>query len=185
MALMGHGRRVSRANQGPLPHKRRALAHPPTRPPAVVGTGPAHSPRPRSPPSANAHRWHRPVNHGGGEAPCGASVGVMSESTPKPDEARFFRRALVAVILLPVLVLGGCTAALIFGPKDTAGNAEAAAITQCRDAVRAQLKAPATAKFGGESVTAGKVVGYVDSQNSYGAQVRTRFACEGGKATLS
>ena len=26
--------------------------------------------------------------------------------------------------------------------------------------------------------------GYVDAQNSYGAQIRTRYVCEGGKVTI-
>lgn len=100
------------------------------------------------------------------------------------EDARLARRILLGIVLLPVLGIGGCTAALILTPKDAAGNGEAAAIAQCRTAVRSQLKAPATAKFDGETFAAGKVVGYVDAQNSYGAQIRTRYVCEGGKVTI-
>ena len=100
------------------------------------------------------------------------------------EDARLAGRILLGIVLLPVLGIGGCTAALILAPKDTTGSTEAAAIAQCHTAVRSQLKAPATAKFGGEAFTAGKVVGYVDAQNGYGAQIRTRYVCEGGKVTI-
>lgn len=100
------------------------------------------------------------------------------------EDARLARRILLGIVLLPVLGVGGCTAALILTPKDATSSTEAAAIAQCRAAVRSQLKAPATAKFSSETFTAGKVVGYVDAQNSYGAQIRTRHICEGGKVTI-
>lgn len=59
----------------------------------------------------------------------------------------------------------------------------------CQDAVRARLKAPSTARFGGrESVdgmvvkgrdgtVAYQVVSYVDAQNNFGAMIRTGFEC--------
>lgn len=61
-------------------------------------------------------------------------------------------------------------------------------IVRCQDAVRAQLKAPSTAKFPGVLEKADAVTsyengnkdwsGWVDSQNSFGALLRTEFLCE-------
>ncbi|KQQ99451.1 PEGA domain-containing protein [Deinococcus sp. Leaf326] len=61
-------------------------------------------------------------------------------------------------------------------------------IVRCQDAVRAQLKAPSTAKFPGVLEKAAAVTtyengnkdwsGWVDSQNSFGALLRTEFLCE-------
>jgi len=56
---------------------------------------------------------------------------------------------------------------------------------KCEEAVTAQLKSPSTANFAsysGEQVTDGGngkyyVRSYVDSQNSFGAQIRTGFTC--------
>lgn len=54
----------------------------------------------------------------------------------------------------------------------------------CRDAVKGKLKAPATAKFSGETTTGSgqsgtySVAGSVDSENSFGALIRSSFSCE-------
>jgi len=53
----------------------------------------------------------------------------------------------------------------------------------CKDYVKARLKAPGTAKFGDALVMPWKgdgcyqVSGYVDSQNSFGALLRTKYRC--------
>ncbi len=52
----------------------------------------------------------------------------------------------------------------------------------CEKSVKDQLKAPATAKFTGATATLGAgdrwtVTGSVDSQNSFGALVRTAYTC--------
>ena len=67
----------------------------------------------------------------------------------------------------------------------------------CRDFVRDRLKAPSTAKFARISTNyitdlgsgSYRVRAYVDSQNSFGAQLRTEYTCEvkhqgGGKWKL-
>lgn len=69
---------------------------------------------------------------------------------------------------------------------EKAAHAEVNAFYMARDFVRGQLKAPATATFPGrdearvENLGDGryKVFSYVDSQNGFGAMVRTRWACE-------
>lgn len=64
---------------------------------------------------------------------------------------------------------------------------EAEAVRICQKLVGERLKAPASAKFAPEkdtSVTGPSdygsytVVSYVDSQNGFGAMLRTRFSCE-------
>lgn len=61
-------------------------------------------------------------------------------------------------------------------------------IVQCQDQVRARLKSPSTARFPGVLEKADSVTtyengnkdwsGWVDSQNSFGAMIRTEFLCE-------
>jgi hypothetical protein len=52
----------------------------------------------------------------------------------------------------------------------------------CADAVRAQLKSPGTADFGGEIVSVIgddiSIVGHVDSENGFGALLRATWTCE-------
>jgi|SRR5215472_6993548 len=58
-----------------------------------------------------------------------------------------------------------------------------AAERQSRDFVLARLKAPSTAKFGDDAVVSDlanstyDVRSYVDSQNAFGAMIRTNFIC--------
>lgn len=81
--------------------------------------------------------------------------------------------ALVAGVLLVAALLGAGQ----LGPDDYADEAAA-----CRDAVTERLKSPSTAEFG-EATTAkgdGKVLvaGVVDSENGFGANVRSDYRCE-------
>ena len=60
------------------------------------------------------------------------------------------------------------------------------ASTRCQDYVKRSLKAPSTAKFApqneltitGTTHGAWRVTGWVDAQNSFGAQLRNNFVCE-------
>lgn len=52
----------------------------------------------------------------------------------------------------------------------------------CRDVVKDRLRAPGTAKFSGESVSASgvhdyTVTGSVDSENGFGALLRSTYVC--------
>jgi hypothetical protein len=106
-----------------------------------------------------------------------------------------------------MLVIGGCVAMVILTPrskeaeeKDRREAARVQALQVCHDAARGRLKAPASAKFPSvytppEGVESGVIEksttldnltlrpgsrfvrSYVDSQNSFGALIRTRFAC--------
>ena len=53
---------------------------------------------------------------------------------------------------------------------------------QCEEWVKAKLKAPSTADFSGQVVSGGPVswtaTGAVDSENSFGATVRSSWSCE-------
>ena len=93
--------------------------------------------------------------------------------------------AIAAVILLcfggAVFLFGGGKGDRGSVPSQSAMTVEARA--QCRGAVKDKLKAPATAKFSDESVTGSDpdsvwfVSGAVDSQNSFGALIRSSFEC--------
>jgi hypothetical protein len=92
------------------------------------------------------------------------------------------RRWLLPVAVAVVLLLG---AAGFVGWRYT--NRADPLVTACRDAVTAQLKAPATAKWPGaeqtrtdhdaRSVSYTVVTGAVDAENGFGSLVRTRFEC--------
>lgn len=77
----------------------------------------------------------------------------------------------VAVVVLLLVWQGGKDPA-----ADTGGAKRA-----CEGFVRDQLKAPATADFSSEDVTANSplytVTGAVDAENSFGAKLRSRFTC--------
>ena len=81
----------------------------------------------------------------------------------------------------PWQVVSACVAlvavALAFGPESHRAD-----IDDCRDRVRASLKAPSTAEFGTENVRERDggtvIVGVVDAENGFGAQVRSTYRCE-------
>jgi hypothetical protein len=50
--------------------------------------------------------------------------------------------------------------------------------TPCQETVLRHLKAPATAEFTITHSDARETIGWVDSENSYGAKLRTGFVCE-------
>lgn len=67
-------------------------------------------------------------------------------------------------------------------PRDSGQASEAVLVDLCRDATKAKLKSPSTARFpGGERVEqTGKVwrvFGQVDAQNSFGATLRIDYRC--------
>ena len=80
-----------------------------------------------------------------------------------------------------LFVLMGCLCAI--GQNISPGASSAGAQHACEQFTSDRLKAPSTAQFTG--VTASKtgdktyrVTGGVDSQNSFGATVRTEFSCQ-------
>lgn len=67
------------------------------------------------------------------------------------------------------------------GPS-AAKTSTAALIEACHEGVKNRLKSPGTAKFGGEfqrGSTPPEVAGWVDSENGFGALVRSDWVCTG------
>ena len=90
-------------------------------------------------------------------------------------------RYLVALRMFAVI---GSLYAIITGGASPPGDAatDTDARFMCRQFVEDRLKAPATADFCNETVTAldgdrFRVAGSVDSENSFGATLRTEYSC--------
>jgi hypothetical protein len=99
--------------------------------------------------------------------------------------AKLARRIALAAVAIPLLGIGAC-AVLIASDDGKDADPTAAAITSCREAVKAQLKSPSTARFTEEYAVKGKtfgttaamtVTGNVDSENSFSATVRLSYTC--------
>lgn len=86
---------------------------------------------------------------------------------------------LLVLVIILVSVSGGGDAK----PKGPDYGDEIGAKVICQQFVERQLKAPSTAKYSDERVTAHKkalwtVLGNVDSENSFGATIRNRYFCQ-------
>lgn len=95
--------------------------------------------------------------------------------------------------LLPVLIAG---LVLLAGggllgwrttanqPTQPAGDPTAGLVAACHVSAERQLKAPSTARYSSENIRPGNnaqqfyVDGVVDSQNGFGAQVRSKYYCD-------
>jgi len=100
-------------------------------------------------------------------------------------------KALGCATLIFILIVA-YAAIRIFIPSDgdrqttrVASVDETDAFIWCKDHVRDRLKSPATAKFPFVEFShrdlgnnTWRIISYVDSQNSFGALVRTNWACE-------
>jgi hypothetical protein len=82
------------------------------------------------------------------------------------------------------IVLLGIVVAFIFGATHHSSDVKFSVDAACKHFVKAQLKAPSTAKFPSvDSATIGGTNGqyveasYVDSDNSFGASLRSSFVC--------
>ena len=101
-------------------------------------------------------------------------------------------RILLLILAIIVICLCGVSIALISSDDENSGASRSRASIICEDIVKGQLVAPSTAKFASYSEqqiwTLGKesgayknayrVTGYVDAQNSFGAQIRTYYTCD-------
>lgn len=83
------------------------------------------------------------------------------------------------VVLLMVLVVGGCAVAMNGSSDKTADESDAQYM--CQQFVKDKLKSPSSAKFSNQVAsgagTSWTSSGTVDSQNSFGAMVRSRYSC--------
>ena len=112
---------------------------------------------------------------------------METEDGPSPeDKAEADKRAANrGCMWLFVAVVAVAAVWSLLAGDDTGGGDgpdDYAATDVCHQKVEDQLRAPATADFGGETVThTGNrytVVGHVDAQNGFGAQIRTDWVCE-------
>lgn len=103
-----------------------------------------------------------------------------------PKKRRCIPFAIAGLVV--ALAAGGYAAYAL-----TRTEAEPGAITACRDAVRQQLKTPATAAFTEDRITeqsgaTAYVRGVVDADNEFGATLRKRYQCianqSGGRWTV-
>jgi hypothetical protein len=114
------------------------------------------------------------------------------EAPPRRDWSRSSNSYILAVICALAVICIGCAAVVVYANTDrgTGGSSssepDTAALKQsgqdaCRHYVGLSLKAPATARFSGESSGAAgdtvTVIGAVDSENSFGALLRSNFTC--------
>lgn len=90
------------------------------------------------------------------------------EQAPAPPRQR--RGILWAIAIAAVLLSAGAVAALTVHPTPQP-------IKACEAWVSGQLVSPATARWSDETWSDGVVSGDVDSQNSFGALIRSHFEC--------
>lgn len=120
--------------------------------------------------------------------PFAKAVDDMLRQTPEPRRPRNPRNPLanLLVSLAAILALFGCGG----GEPDPADTAKQA----CVEAVPERLKSPATAEISNVQTSqfvsgVWSVTGTVDSENSFGAMIRSTFKChvrvEGGTPTLT
>lgn len=97
----------------------------------------------------------------------------------------FVRRNLFLIVLGLVIVVGLIVASSQQDTSDTSNSGEdlsSQAKEVCRNSVKDQLKAPATAQFSDEQASGvgdtWAVTGSVDSENSFGALIRNTYTCD-------
>ena len=113
---------------------------------------------------------------------CGAENLVRAQVPPPPAPKApmgWFTKFLIAspIVLFAAFGLGLLNNQAQHDPDR--GNNEFAAAQACEVVVERQLKAPASAEFTSVAVGGGPwtVQGTVDSQNSFGAMIRTTYEC--------
>ena len=124
-------------------------------------------------------------------AACGKQARGKPAAVPRDGN----NTTLLVVLLL--IILGGCAGIMSLRGSQPSPPSPLGAWVDCKDFVTRNLKAPASAAFplsNDPSVHIGQagglwsVVGYVDAQNSFGAQLRQSFTCQisysGTTATL-
>lgn len=110
--------------------------------------------------------------------------GAERAARPEPQK----RPVSTLTLILVLLILAVCVVIGILGnkPSKPSGPDQYTARVMCEKFVKDRLKAPASAEFAPDSEThtlakgdgAYKVTAWVDSQNSFGAMIRTNYTCE-------
>lgn len=109
-------------------------------------------------------------------------------SAPKPKRRGHAIAAGVVFIIVAGVIVVICSG-VITSMSNQKPDPKIEATVACEDFVKTALKAPSTANFDNETATgpvAGHparyiVVGTVDAQNSFGAQLRNNFGCTAEK----
>lgn len=114
------------------------------------------------------------------------------QTPPTPAKKPMGRGAAIFTVVLFFTLMGGCVAAVASGSHSSSSTSattkELTAFDMCKQSVRAKLKAPSTAKFrdyfgdqapsiSGSGDGPYRIVSTVDSQNGFGAMIRTDFIC--------
>jgi hypothetical protein len=104
----------------------------------------------------------------------------LSPTMPTPTRRRTGLIVTLAAVALAAIVAAIIVIATSSGTGSTKGD-PMNAVPACREAVKAQLKTPATARFSGERVESGDtqptIVGAVDAENAFSALVRRSYRC--------
>lgn len=117
---------------------------------------------------------------------CGGMVSLKAQTCPHCGEKSPARSASSAggnIVGMFFLIVGGLIAFLVIAGSipnsstrsDLANNFYLHSL--CEDAVRSKLKAPSTAIFARGESTSYSASGTVDSQNSFGAMLRSSYRC--------
>lgn len=100
--------------------------------------------------------------------------------TPEQPAKKDSKSTLWAIGI--VLVVAACCGAFVLKGRSGSDDPGVGAERACQDFVKGRLKSPASADFSkvnhtssGSSTT---VAGAVDSQNSFGANIRSNFTCK-------
>jgi hypothetical protein len=118
--------------------------------------------------------------------------GGSSDAPAAPSQAEQFKAGCLGCLGILFVVFAGCMALVTFAPKPQPGQEDitADAVTAAQMAVPRYLKSPASAAFPSllwdraawqivrTSPTTARVSSYVDSQNAFGAMMRSRFTVD-------
>lgn len=142
-------------------------------------------------------RWWTGTEWGPVQSSGSAQPAPQLPGKPAPGSSLGCFGCLGIVVL--IAIVGGIIAAIGAGSRDDspASLSVYSARSVCEDAVKNQLKAPATAGFEWLTETAKgtltyELIGSVDAENGFGALIRTQFSCTAtltgdtvrGRATL-
>lgn len=135
---------------------------------------------------ASDERWYAPPPSTDGTPPATASTPAEARSADREAAEKKTGRLLLGLALVFVLIVAFSMSSSGGGSDDDpapapTGPTMAGAEDVCTQAVKDQLKAPAGAnvEVQGQSVSGSRytLTGVVDSENSFGANVRANWAC--------
>jgi hypothetical protein len=123
-----------------------------------------------------------------GEMKFCASCGKRMDAPPAPP----VKKGIHPFLIIIGIVFGSCLALVLFanmngGNRSTSGADPISAFVMCKQFVTDRLKSPTTAVFPTYSLDGTRVdqlsakqfraVAFVDSQNGFGATIRTQYSC--------